>query len=120
MGVTGLNLGCLIDAHNRISLARLQAISWTLVAISACYADPGARLWGTARQPVLEQFEHRRKPTGAEHGHAGAAHNKPRTIFDQQSCSTLRAAPASPPPSIEVSLEPVATTHGFRSYRPAG
>lgn len=43
-GVTGLSLGCLIDAHNRISLARLQAILWTLIVISAFLAGALANI----------------------------------------------------------------------------
>ncbi len=52
-GVTGLSLGCLIDAHNRISLARLQAISWTLVVISAFLAGALANIRANTVNPGL-------------------------------------------------------------------
>lgn len=37
-GVTGLALGCFIDGRNRMSLARLQTILWTVVVLSAFLA----------------------------------------------------------------------------------
>lgn len=50
-GVTGLSLGCLIDAHNRISLARLQAILWTLIVISAFLAGALANISANSANP---------------------------------------------------------------------
>jgi hypothetical protein len=43
-GVTGRLLGCLIDGRNRMSLARLQTILWTLVILSAFLAGALIRI----------------------------------------------------------------------------
>jgi hypothetical protein len=50
-GVTGLKLGCLIDANNRISLARLQALSWTLMVVSAFLAGALANISAKSANP---------------------------------------------------------------------
>ena len=36
-GVTGLSLDCLMVGHSRLSLVRLQAVSWTLILVSALF-----------------------------------------------------------------------------------
>lgn len=51
-GVTGFGLGCLIDARNRLSLARLQMISWTLVLLSAFLAGALANISTNAPDPL--------------------------------------------------------------------
>lgn len=51
-GVTGLWSGCMIDARNRISLARLQAILWTIVVLSAFLAGALFNIHAGGKDPL--------------------------------------------------------------------